>query len=376
MTRRTNYLGLILGGLTATMLNCSAPATNPPADTGTGSETSLDSTPGDTNTTTDTGPTPDAGPGMEYWYAVNSLVIDPNSASAPLAGYNLDNRASDVNDDVGCFHDDYFADIDTDQNCTDPDGSGPMAPNCAMSCTSGTAGCTAGVDNQLPSLAETIMTAANQDVRALLADQITNNKISILARLSDVQSLTADPAVTVRLYIGYPTRTTNCTGVTPDQEYVIDDGSLMTGATSLDQSTYTFTGSIVAGRLRVGDNTTQFVLPLPVMDQVIPLTLSATQLRLNVTATTGMNGNLGGYVLGQEVVDAVGALAPDFRQVVEGAIGGFIDIQVASICDDPSANPRRYGGIGIGLRITTVSARVPTTNNIVAARPTGACGGM
>lgn len=373
MTRQKTYLGLIMGGMAATMIGCGTPVT--PADSGTTDTSTTDTqtidspatdTPVVDTGTTDTGPRPDAGPGMEYWYAVNALTIDQDMPSNPYTGFNLDGRASDINDDVGCFHDDYFSALDPDQNCTG-------ATACTGSCMMGAGGCLGGVDNQLPALAATIQTAAMQDVRALLADQINNNKITILARLSDVQSLTADDSVTVRLYLGYPTRQTNCTSVVADSEYVVDSDSLMPGATSVDQAKFTFTGSIVGGRLRVGGNSTQFILPLPVMGQTLELALSSTQLRLNVTATAGTQGNLGGYVLGSQVVTAVTMLAPDFATVVQGAIGGFVDVQVNGICDDPSMNPHAYGGIAVGLGLTTTSARL-AANPIVADRPVGACG--
>lgn len=360
MVRSNRFLGYVCGAIAAFAMGC-----------GPGG-----STDGGTDGGSDTG----GGPGMEYVYVIDNLSIDmDDTASMPHTGFNLDGLFSGENDANGCMFEDFTSMLDPDQNCSMVNAMGMCMASPNMGCAAGSAGCRGGVDNRLPSLANTL--GSMLDLRATLSTQITSNQLSLLLRVSDVNDLQNDPNVTVRLYAGYPTRTTDCMTVQAGAEYTISADALMPGATSIDQALFNFQGSIVAGRLRVDGSTSmngRFMLPLPeIMGMRIALNLYNPQLRINLTADQGTAGNLGGAVRAGEAITAVTQVAPMYASLVRSVIGNLVDIQpmpplTSGLCYDNMT--MMYGSIGMGLGITARSARIATTNTIQTARPAGVCG--
>lgn len=320
-------------------------------------------------------------PPRTYTYVLNSLSVDMgDDPMVAHTGFNLDNLYSDGTQEADCAHEDFFSTLDRDQNCM-----GAMNGMCAagamnMGCMGGTAGCQGGVDNQLPTLANTIETVASTDVRAEVASALNNHQFSLLVRITDVNGDISptlnDDSVTLKLYIAYPTYSNNCTSVTGGREFVIDQGSVM--GSDIEAAVYSFPGSIVNGRIRVraGAGGQPFNLQLPeVMGTRISLPLRNIELRASLNADgTAAGGNLGAFVAGSDVVNIVAMAAPMFRDQVETAISGLIDVQVMGVCYDRMSMPRRYGGIGVGLGFTTVPATVRAMNPVVMARPAGVCG--
>jgi hypothetical protein len=348
MVSRTGSLTLVCGAIAALSVACGGGNNTP--DTG------------GTDGGTDTG---GGGPGGTLTYVVDQLTIDENDSETEThTGFNLDNLFSTGTGARDCSHPDFVSALDPDQNMPG-------------TCMRPAAGCQGGVDNQLPTVAGLLM-ARGTDVRMLLSQQITQNSLAIIARISDVNDLMNDPAVTVRLYVGYPTFTTNCTTVAPDREYQISTSSLMPGSTNIDEAKFRLEGSIVNGRLRItSDMNTSFDLPLPAgPGQSITLALRAPQLRINISETGGTQGNLGGYVNGGDLITTLcmNQQTMSFCSLVMTAVGGLVDIDSLNLgmgmCVDTAM--RRYGGIGMGLGIRTTIARVSTTP--AAAQMPGTCG--
>ncbi len=356
--RRINYLGFAAAAISALAIGC-GPETN------NGDVTNNDAT-------------TDAGAAQTYTFVLDQLQIDADDLPEnPHTGFNLDDLFSTESDPLGCAHPDFYSLYDNDQHCTAVSNERcTVMPN--PGCARGT-GCSGGVDNQLPTLANTINTVmSGTDIRATLADTVTNNKLALIVRVSGVNDLTNDSSVRVAIYRGFPTFTAGCTSVTGGREYSVDRSFLSAGATDIDTgANVAFDGAIVNGRLQVRAGTATggvFNLPLSFSGFNIVLPLHQLQVRANITATGLANGSLGGWVGGSDVVDAVAMIAPDYVAVVRGVIAGLVDIQINMSCGDSSANPPTYGGIAVGLGLRAVPATISTTTPIADMQAAGTCG--
>ncbi len=317
---------------------------------------------------TDTGGEVNQPPGMTYDYVVRTLTIDDSDAvELGHTGFNVDGLFSGPTDADGCNHEDFFSLHDRDQHR--PSG-------CAM----GTAGCTAGVDNQLPTVINSVQAAAmGMDLRMVLADQIRNGGVSILIRVADVNDFVNDPSVNVRIWQGFPEFADCSTAFSGSAQYSVSSASLRAGGTNIDtDASFNFPGSIVGGRLIVTTGTGTFRLPLPeIMGARINLDLNQAQVRLSLSndGMTGTNGDMGGYVSGNALVAAVIAIVPDFGPAVEAILSGVVDVRLPgmTMCVDRS-NPTmtQFGGISMGLGISTVRATIRPA--AASARTMGMCG--
>jgi hypothetical protein len=150
------------------------------------------------------------------------------------------------------------------------------------------------------------------------------------------------------------------------------------GATDLSNPLFRFPGSIVNGRLQVqvaGGGT--FPLPLPpIMGMMLTLNLHNAQVRADLGAGGASldRGDLGGYAEGNQIRDAVCMIQPSYCSVVEGAIGGLVDIQLMGVCDNAMGSMHTYGGIGLGLGLHAVPAVIDAMHPIAATRMPGTCG--
>ncbi|MFO0558435.1 MAG: hypothetical protein U0269_10500 [Polyangiales bacterium] len=368
MTKR--LLTLATAGALIGLVGCGGPVNNP--DGGNNP---------DSSTPTDGG---GGGPGMTYTYVISELTVSPVplDSNSAITGFNLDNIYS-VNSEGSlpdtprsCDRPDSPSMLDQDQNC--PMGGWNMATGaCGMNmrCAPG-AGCRGGVDNQLPGILDAIEAAASSSfpmgIRSELTSQINQNKISLVVRVTGVNSLTDDNEVTVKVYNGYPTFTTGCDSVQPMREYAIAADSLNT-ASDIESAKIQFPGRIVGGRLQV-TAPGMFPLPLPeIMGRSVMLTLTNAQLRVNLTATGGTGGNLGGSFNGSQLLTAIQSLAPDFAMQAATIIGGFVDIEENGICRPmPGSMNPMFGGIGVGLGFSLVPATTAAMS--APSRGAGTCG--
>ncbi len=352
--RRISYLGFTAATFAALAMSCS----DPQPGTDGGPDTAADVVTAETTLT----------------FVLDQLMIDANdNPDQPHTGFNLDDYYSSDVDPLGCTHLDYFSQYDNDQHCpTVANERCTPSPNPGCARTAG--GCVGGVDNQLPTLASTIQTAASTDLRATLQDTVTTNKLSLIVRITGINNMTDDSAVRVAIFRAYPTFSTGCTTVAAGREYSVDR-SFVTGG-SLDNPMFAFDGQIIAGRLRMTAGTGAtgaFNLPISLRGLTLNLPLHRLQVRANLTATELANGSLGGWVGGDDVITGVAMLAPDYISVVRGVIGGLVDIQsAAGVCDGSASTPPAYGGISLGLGIHAVPATLTTT--LVDAPATGTCG--
>jgi len=370
MARSTKFLFpfAALGLISGLAAGCGSDATpNNPADAG---------TPG-----TDVPATPqDAGEARTYDYVINHLLLDegaePGVTTRAFFGFNLDGRISPSRtasqQAADCSHGDYFSTVDPDQNMG----------TCMAGTAGGGAACQGGVDNQLPNVAQTIMQfQASLNVQNTLNEQVDSGKFLIMVRISGVNGTLGpalnDPAVEVSVYPYAYAAFPNCANIQmANQMYQIDNRSLTTPG-DLNSARLKFQGSIVNGRLRVNPpaaNPTMpnFSIPLSLQGMTLNLNLFQTQLRVTPGETDGINGNLGGYLRQNDLIDALTTIPAlmQFRDAAGPLIQGFVDIATGTptaSCDAPQ------GGIGVGLGFTTKRATIlPTT---LATAPTGVCGG-
>jgi hypothetical protein len=390
MTSGTKILGT---GLLATFLamGCgSAPArTGTDAATGTDAVVATDNggTPSDAGATALC--TPNAtGAAMSYEYVITSLTVDgnqtPSATARPVFGFNLDNQRSPVTRPPEgaphCAHGDYTSMLDNDQN---GDANG-------RACAAGSAGCTGGVDNQLPAVVDALgQFMAGLDVGALLSEQINEGGLILLARVSDVNGTLGptlcDDSVTIRLYLGYP-MFSNCANVQmPNQMYAISASSVM-NPMDPNSALIQFQGRIVNGRLRVIPSSAMadrpsLSIPLPISGvQGLSLDLYNTQLRVTMNADgSGSDGNLGGFILKRDLLTALGRVPQlmPFLAAAAPLLDGFVDVATplggtGALCTGMGASGREEGGIGLGLGFRTVRATI--ANMVLTDRMAGTCG--
>jgi len=356
--RRMNYLGFVVAAASALAMSCSGEAT-PDG----GGDAAADAPPTE----------------QTYTFVVDQLTVDPtDNPDTPHTGFNLDNLFSTDIDAMGCTHPDYFSQYDNDQHCTSVTNEQcTVMPN--PGCARTAAGCHGGVDNQLPTLANTIQTAANTDIRMTLSDTITQNKLALIVRVSHVNDPMNDDSIRVAIYRAFPTFTSGCTSVAGGREYTIDS-SFLTGGSDIDaNANVAFDGKIVNGRIQVQAGGSGGIFNLPISFSGFSLNLPLHEVQLRANLTTGASaaldsGDLGGWVGGDDVINAVAMLAPDYVAVVRGVIGGLVDIQIMGICDGSSMNPARYGGISVGLGIHALPATISTTTPSAAMQAAGTCG--
>jgi len=313
-------------------------------------------------------------------FVVQSMTADMNSPDVAHTGFNLDNRFSTANDAMGCSHEDYVSALDLDQN---------MGGGTCMMGAGFMAGC-GGVDNQIPALFEAVGAfMPNLDVNQVIRDQINQGKLSLIVQVLNLDTVPNDNDVTVRLFLGYP-NFMNCAtqfmqGTTP--EYSIAASSLAAGSTDLSTARFVFQGRLVNGRLQVSSSgNVDFPLP-EIMGLRLTFALHQAQFRMTIAGTgtmasayTGSNANLGGWVDGNEMLQAVLRVpaAAANMMVVEGAIGTLVDIQSpAGVCFTPRVmtTPPSYGGVSLGMGIGVFPARLATgANAVIMDRAAGTCG--
>jgi hypothetical protein len=292
---------------------------------------------------------------------VSELTVDPTDAPGEAhTGFDLDGLASGPMDPDGCGHEDYLSRLDPDQN--HPAGCSPSA-----------AGCRGGVDNQLPSIADTVERFTMTNPRLQIPQQINAHRVSLVVRVAGVDDFRNDDSVTLSIYAAYPTFSDDCSQVLPNRVYQVSRSSIRAGGTTLDEARFRFDGRITNGRLRVEaprDSVLSFPLP-GLSGPSGTVDLHTPRVRMDLSEQGGTNGNLGGWVAGSELVETLVALRPDQRTLIESSVGSFVDIRVGSDC---GSNPRALGGVSLGIGIWMIPARVSETAPIAERRTPGTCG--
>ncbi len=306
---------------------------------------------------------------LTFDYVVNALTIDDtDGVDVAHTGFNVDGLFSGPTDADGCNHADFFSLHDRDQHR--PSG-------CAM----GSAGCAGGVDNQLPTIINSVQAAAmGMDLRLMLAEQVRTGSITLLIRVSGVDDIANDPAVSVRIWEGYAEFTDCGAAFSGNAEYSVSIASLRTGGTNIDtDASFNFPGSIVDGRLVVSTATGMLRVPLPeITGTRVNLDLNQVQVRLSLApdGTHGTNGDIGGFVLGNTLVATrATGLPPEFLDAAYRVIAAVVDVRLrgTTVCTDLSnLDMPQLGGISMGFGFSTVRARIRPT--AVQARTPGTCG--
>lgn len=299
-------------------------------------------------------------PTHEYVFVMNALNVDPDDNPAnPHTGFDVDGRASDGSDAIGCNHSDFGSALDPDQNS--PTG-----------CLFNTAGCNGAVDNQFPTMADTIQSATGMDARALLNTSIDRHVLVLMLRLTRVDSFVDDSDVGVQVFRGFPTFSSDCTTVTAGREYQVDQASLRTGGTTVDDAVFSVTASIVRGRLQFAAPDS-FVFTLSGTN-LLPIGIHAMRMRGDVTPDGISNGNLGGWDTGDNLVTQLRMIAPpQYAPIIPGLVGGFVDVQLMGVCRTGGSTPR-LGGVSLGAGFTAVPATLSTTMQVASAQMPGTCG--
>jgi len=235
----------------------------------------------------------------------------------------------------------------------------------------GAAVCSGGVDNQLPTLADAIGQPRSNS-RAQIADMIANNRTALLVRLGDVNTVADDASVTVHTYLAYPAFSADCTSVLPGRAYSISSRSLTGSVDYRANARCSRAAAIVNGRrITPRDQAAASVVtfPLSIQGRAVDLSLHGTQPRFDV-ATNGIGrGAIGGYILVNELVDAVAALAPSFSFQVDTLLRGAYD--TGALAD---GRIRRSGGMSAAFDLNGVPATASSTAPAVPMLAAGTCG--
>ncbi len=322
-----------------------------------------------------------SGGPRSYDFVFTSLEIDRDDAvEHPHVGLDVDGLCSGPTENDGCNHEDFFSAISQDQypltfarrlapaiSC-DP-------PGCAM----GAMGCHGCVDNQLPAGASSLAVLLGRDVTGDVSGRVRRGAVSVVLRVSDVDSLDIDDDVQVRVYSAYPVEPDCRALYRGTAEFAPTRDSLLPGGTDLVADAATvMRGRIARGRLVVGPTESVTVrLPLAVdAGWRLDLRVQRPQLRVTLRAdgSGGALGVIAGVVDGSEVVASVVTGFPDVRSAVEAVMSGIIDqpLSPGGLCVDRTGTAPRFGGmsVGYGFDLAPVVLIGPPRDT----RPPGACG--
>jgi hypothetical protein len=314
-----------------------------------------------------------ASPASSFDYVINMITVEsagagmapnPMTFNQGVSGFNLDGRFSGPagSAPADCAHGDFFSTLDPDQNMG----------TCTAGMARGGAGCTGGVDNQLPELVN-ILSGFGTDIRMTISDQLNTGRLVMLVRISDVNGTPGpgfnDNSVNVTIFTqGRPMFASCAMRNMPGQNYAID---------AMTQE-LTFTGRIANGRLIINppaaEGMPNFTFALPVTGINIPLRLSQTRFRIDLAPDSGSRGNLGGFIPLSDLTTMLMPLLPAGipPATIRTVLSSLVDVQYptgnAMGCTDPN------GAIGIGFGFTLLRANVQSAR--VTGPQVGRCGSM
>ena len=270
--------------------------------------------------------------GDSHTFIVNVLAVG-ESVNDETPGFNLDDRVSDENDELGCYHADF----------TSP------APDSVM-----------GVDNQLGGLLTAIAGLfPDLDITTAVADAIATGQVLILVEVSNVDDLTDDSCVSVRLSLGQLP-----SGVTMPE---LTGGTLSPGQTFdiLQANIASAQGAIAGGRLAVG-RITNVPINVPFCNDAnmdgmttsdecttITLNIQNAEMRFDITGTTMARGVIGGGIDVTQATDAIAGISDAVpRTTVEEILNAQADLEpdATNVCTS----------VSVGLTFSGVTATLGT----------------
>ncbi len=319
--------------------------------------------------------------GSTIVFVVRRLTIDPDDLPEnPHTGFDLDGFASTDSDANGCAHPDFLSALDPESNCSAVDHDARCTAfsaqcSCRDTLNFGGSGCVGAVDNQLPTIANTLAILTSPDIRASVSDDVGSGRVVILARITGIDAFDDDPEVHVQLFNGFAAPGTACTSPTLDARYQIDVASLRAGGTTEADFAVDLVGAIHQGRLRAaGGDADAFTISFPFAELPFRFELRHLMIAADLTPEGATNGNFGGWVDGQTLGDEFVRIAPEYEGIVRGIVAGMTDLSVNGLCSDSTASPARIGRVGFGLGFDLVRATIDPNNPVVAAALPGTCG--
>ncbi len=256
-------------------------------------------------------PPGDGGASESRVFVINTLDVgqaDPAGDPNIVPGFDLDmHNTTSMSDPMGCGFIDYSS------------GS----PDNIM-----------GVDNNLGPILSGI--AGSVDIPGAIRDNINDGTVLILMEVTGINSFTNDDSIRLNLYRGVIVPRTGDDPCMPTPPMLGADMLLSPGQTfDVDRRSYmadgttplvSATGRIVNGRLQAGP--TDFMLNIDVMSMPLTLNIRQSQIRFNITPSSGINtGLLGGALRVAEVVSAVAVFAPDLEMTILTVLGGQADLE-------------------------------------------------
>ena len=198
---------------------------------------------------------------------------------------------------------------------------------------------TAGVDNQLPLLAETLE-AANTDLQASIDGAITDGTLILLVGLDEVDDLTNDPTIETNIYLGMAMADVMTSGgeIAAGQTFGIDMPVIQEVA-----------GAIVNGKMDV--SVPSLPLAIPVMDSTLNLEITNARVGAQVTETALTNGVIAGVLNVDQLVQAAVDLTGMDEGLIRPLLNGFADSNFDAATD-------QCRGISVGLGFRAVTANI------------------
>ena len=271
----------------------------------------------------DTGPPPTAtcerGDDVAT-YVVAQLHIE-GAEGTTADGFNLDGVVSTADDADGCFQDDF----------TSPDGM-------------------PGVDNQLAALIPALASLLDEPLADIVAEQIENGTILILAELEDYNGTADDDCVNMNLLLG-----TLPEGVEAPE---LAAGGGLAGGQMFDVNPESFQGGeplirvegaeVSGGTLEAGPVALNIAFPFN-EEVTINLMIEEATISFDIGETTLSNGVIGGQVNIEELLAIVGQVTDEVDpETIRGIVGPFADL-------DPD-DENECQALSVGLKFDGVDA--------------------
>lgn len=251
-------------------------------------------------------------------YVVN--VVDlPVASGGSAAGFNLDGIDSGGGGGPDADCQEYAADF---TNSVEPD--------------------LVGVDNALQNLVTTIEGLLMASISDTLQEQIEAGSLLLLVRVSEINDFQFDPSVQLQFYLGeVPGGGTPEVGgdgrLVADQEFAV---AQMLGPA--------VEGDIFQGRLRA--RTSSLTITVDTGDFILPLNIVNPEVRFDISATGLTNGQIGGYLRTEDIIETAGMLMEGSGEAVRGIVENVADVEPSS------ADPTVCESLSVGLTFGATTA--------------------